>query len=128
MMAAPYSMDLRLRCMEALRRGEKESVVAQCGGVATKTLRNWKRREREQGHVKPVTEYRHGPRPKVSEETLKAHVESCPDMFMEERGRELGCSASSISRRLKALGYTRKKRPFSTGKGKKSSGLSLMKN
>jgi transposase len=127
-MPAPYSVDLRLRCMEALRRGEKELEVANWGGISTRTLRNWKRREKEEGHVKPITDFRPGPKPRIDPEKLKAHVASYPDMILEERGKQLGCSRTTMFRSLASIGYTRKKRLFFTTKEMKSNVLNLKKS
>jgi transposase len=127
-MPAPYSLDLRLRCLEAIRRGETEKAVAEWAGISVRTLRYWKSREREQGHAKPITDYKRGAKSKVNDEKLKACIEEAADKGLKAIGKILGCHETTVGRHLKVLGYTRKKRHFYTVNEKKSNELNLKKS
>jgi putative transposase len=127
-MPAPYSLDLRLRCIEAIRRGETESAVAQWAGIAVRTVKYWKQRYAKQGNVQPITDFRRGPQSKVDREKLKLHIESSSDKKLNEIGKELGFSATTVGRHLKAMGYTRKKRHSYTANEKNVNALNLKKN
>jgi transposase len=118
-MARPLSVDLRRRVVEAYKRGEGTQVeLAERFAVGEATVRRLVRRDRETGDVLPRTQYKHGPPPKIEmanmavlEELLAAR----PDItngelaeLMEER-TGISVSASTISRSIALLGWTRKK-------------------
>ena len=112
-MPAPYSLDLRIRCIEAIKRGETANAVAKWAG---------------QGGIEPITDYRRGPPAKVDLEKLRVRIEGMPDKRLKEIGDELGVSQTTVSRHLKAMGYTRKKRRFYTASEKKNNGLNLKRS
>jgi transposase len=127
-MPAPYSLDLRIRCIEAIKRGETANAVAKWAGVAVRTIKYWKQRYAKQGGIEPITDYRRGPPAKVDLEKLRVRIEGMPDKRLKEIGDELGVSQTTVSRHLKAMGYTRKKRRFYTASEKKNNGLNLKRS
>jgi transposase len=127
-MPAPYSLDLRIRCIEAIKRGETASAVAQWAGIALRTVKYWKQRYAKQGSVEPITDFRRGARSRVDPEKLRVIIEHSPDKTLKEIGDELGVGKTTVSCHLKAMGYTRKKRRFYTASEKKNNALNLKKS
>ncbi len=125
-MGRALSMDLRERVLEAYETGEHtQAEVAELFGVGEASVRRWVRRKRERGTVAPIVDYTRGPAPKIDiirlevlERILGQHRdatnEELADLFCEETG--VSVSASSISRSIALLGWTRKKSPSSPPK------------
>lgn len=127
-MPAPYSLDLRIRCIEAIKRGETERAVAEWAGIALRTIKYWKQRYAKQSSVDPITDFRRGPQSKVNPEKLRMIIDRYPDKTLKEIGSELGVGKTTVGRHLKAMGYTRKKRRFYTVSEKKNNALNLKKS
>jgi transposase len=118
-MGSPLSVDLRKRVVAAYKRGEGTQVeIAERFGVGEASVRRWVRRDRETGDVMPKTDFKHGPAPKIEmanmavlEELLAANKDATNAELaelMEER-TGISVSASTISRSIAILGWTRKK-------------------
>lgn len=117
-MGKPLSLDLRERVVAAYRRGtETQQEVADRFGVGTATLRRWLRRE-EAGNLAYNPDFPHGPKPMIevaNMAVLERLLGSRPDatnaeladMMARETG--LSVSASTISRAVGVLGWSRKK-------------------
>ena len=115
------AMDLRQRVVEAYEAGEHtQAEIAELFGVGEASVRRWVRLKRERGSIAPTVDYTHGPAPKIDiirlevlERILGQHRdatnEELADIFCEETG--VLVSASSISRAVALLGWTRKKSP-----------------
>ena len=120
------AMDLRERVVEAYEAGEHtQAEIAELFGVGEASVRRWVRLKRERGSIAPTVDYTHGPAPKIDiirlevlERILGQHRdatnEELADIFCEETG--VLVSASSISRAIALLGWTRKKSPSSPPK------------
>ena len=125
-MGNALSMDLRQRVLDAYQRGEGTQLeIATRFEVGEASLRRWLRRERETGSPAPITEYRHGPAPKIDvvniqalEEILTTNRDATNEELAELLGERTGLvvSASSISRAVAVLGWTRKKSASSPAK------------
>lgn len=117
------SVDLRERAIAAYRRGDGSQVeVARRFGVGVASLRRWLKRERETGKPDPILDYRRGPSRKIDVvqlAELRAILEEHSDATNEELAEllaertDLQVSASSISRAIALLGWTRKKSALS---------------
>ena len=76
------------------------------------TIIAWKRRDEATGDVKikvrcPVNK-------KIIPEKLIKYVEEHPDVYLKEIAEVFGCHPSSVLKRLRKLGITRKKRAHFT--------------
>lgn len=115
----PYSLDLRIRVLEAYNR--KEGSIRQLAkrfAVHWRSVANWVVRFRREGSIGPRT-HRRGPEPILDQEGLKivaelvekkplsTRAELC-DALRERAGTQL--SVHTMGRALKKLGITRKKR------------------
>lgn len=118
-MGKALSVDLRERVLSAYHRGEGTQLeIATRFGVGEASVRRWLRRERETGNVEPRTDYRHGPAPKfemasmaVLEELLTQNRDATNEELATLMAERTGIyvSASTISRAIAILGWTRKK-------------------
>ena len=112
----PYSVDLRVRVVEAVGGGMARGEVARVFAVSRPTIKRWLRRRRETGGVapKPV------PGPSVVKTAglpvaLPERLAARPDATLAEHcawwGETSGhqVSRATMSRAITALGWTRKK-------------------
>ena len=75
------------------------------------TLIGWRKRYRATGDVK--MKIRRLVNKKIIPEKLIEYVEEHPDAYLKEIAEVFGCHPSSVLKRLRTLGLTRKKRvPF----------------
>lgn len=131
-MGASYSQDFRHCVVAALDGGMSKMEAHQVFRISRSTLDDWLRLREATGGVEPIA-YKRGPGPKVraeDEPALRAFVESGPDRTLEEMAlawHQAGgacVSANTFSRALQKLGYTRKKRAFSSSSGEKTNARS----
>ncbi len=111
-----YSVDLRKKLVQALRRGTTKSEAARSFGVSRSSVKRYAKLA-EQG--RPLAPKRRpGSRPKMDETArglLEADVEERPSATLSERREYLGrvcgvsVSESTVSRMLRRLGFSRKK-------------------
>lgn len=111
-----YSEDLRKKIIEALRRGATKSEAARTFGVSRSSVKRYAKLV-EEGH--PLTpKKRPGSKPKMDETAcrlLEADLEERPAATLSERREFLrrvvgvSVSESTVSRRLRRLGWSRKK-------------------
>ena len=114
-----YSLDLRLKVLSAIDRGIPRTEVVRIFGVSMPTLERYLRRRRQSGDLAPKPSP--GRRPSIcatveerrgllkqleenSEATLQRHCE----LWEKERGVKV--SISTMSRAVRRLGWTFKKR------------------
>lgn len=114
-MPKAYSLDLRVRVVEAYRSGEGASSVAARFGVCIPCIYRWDALLQETGELKPL--YKAGDRSIITDDTkfldfAKAHAHSTLQQMADAWGDEV--SLFAISRKLKKLGITRKKTPMAT--------------
>ena len=110
-----YDRDLRLRAIKYTEEGHTLAQAAAVFKVNIGTLIGWRKRYRATGDVKmkircPVNK-------KIIPEKLIKYVEEHPDAYLKEIAEVFGCHPSSVLKRLRKLGITRKKRvPFTKNK------------
>ena len=110
-----YDRDLRLRAIKYTEEGHTLAQAAAVFKVNIGTLIGWRKRYRATGDVKmkircPVNK-------KIIPEELIEYVEAHPDAYLKEIAEVFGCHPSSVLKRLRKLGITRKKRvPFTKNK------------
>lgn len=110
-----YSLDLRLRVLEACDAGFTTSEVASDFRVSTAWVRRLKQRRRETGEIGPREQERRGPPLKLAEvkDELIKLVNEQPDATESELAEKLSVKVSqpTVHRMLHRLGYSFKKRP-----------------
>ncbi|SUO95931.1 IS630 transposase-related protein [Suttonella ornithocola] len=97
-----YSSDYRQMILTKLKEGASFRELAEEYQLSPTTIQRWKKNpERKKRVFKPL---------KIDNELLKADVKAYPDDYQWERAQRFGCSQKSISRALKRIGMTLKKR------------------
>jgi transposase len=111
-----YSEDLRMKIVEALRRGATKSEAARSFGVSRSSVKRYAKLAEEGRPLTPKK--RPGSKPKMDEtaqKLLDADMEERPAATLSERRAFLrrvtgiSVSESSVSRMLRRLGWSRKK-------------------
>jgi transposase len=126
-MRRAYSEDLRLHALKAWDNGWSKTQVCRTYKLARTTLDAWLRLRCEKGHVRPNTTYLRGRVPQLPataqvHEFIQRHSHCTLSQFSGAWEKETGQKLSRVTlgNRLRALGYTRKKRVISTKSEKKS--------
>src|SRR5215207_2648084 len=111
----PYSEDLRISIVKALRGGMSKSAASRLFGVSLSSV---KRYARTADRGASLTPRKGGGRPpkadEVTRKLLEADVEEHPVATVSERRRFLECTAaktlsdSTIRRLLKSMGFSQK--------------------
>ena len=109
---AAYSLDLRLKVLAAVERGEQKSHVCRIFHISRNTLDLWLKRLEATGSVEPSPRTRRGPTPKIKD--LKAFRQ-----FAQEHGHmtqqqmadawPAPISNVTIGKALRKIQFTRKK-------------------
>jgi transposase len=111
-----YSEDLRMKIVEALRRGITKSEAARSFGVSRSSVKRYVKLADEDRSLAPKK--RPGSKPKMDESArrlLDADMEERPAATLSERREFLrhvagiSVSESTVSRMLRLLGWSRKK-------------------
>ena len=102
-----YDRDLRLRALEYAKEGHSLTQTARVFKVNISTIIAWKRRYEATGDVK--VKIRRPVNKKIIPEKLIKYVEEHPDAYLKEIAEVFGCHPSSVLKRLRKLGITRKK-------------------
>ena len=114
-MPAPYSVDLRVKAVAAVDRGEPKSRVARVFQISRNTLDLWLRRREQTGSVEPVRDVVRGPQPKIADlEAFHTFAEQHGHLTQAEMAEQWPepISADTIGAALKKIGFTRKKKTF----------------
>jgi transposase len=120
-----YSEDFRLRVLQRVDEGMSKMQAHRTFGVSRSTLDDWLRLRAQQGHVgdKPRAGTRWGALSDVevfgefAARHQGATLGQMAKAWQHEKGQRL--SRNTFSLALQALGWTRKKRVFSTRSGAK---------
>lgn len=117
-MPRAYSLDLRERLLRALDAGLDAAEVERTLGVSLATQRRWRRRAADGTGLAPGRSPGRGRLiPAAEEEGLRAQVAAAPDATLAqhcaawEAAGKAAVSESTMSRALRRVGVTRKKRP-----------------
>jgi hypothetical protein len=106
-----YSIDLRVRVIEAIKSGYSQTKASRLFKVCRKTIYSWLKLD-SQGDLSPITGFQKGHSHGIKDlSKLRAFVDLHPDYTQEEIGHHFGVSGPTISRGLKKLKYSRKKKP-----------------
>ena len=104
-----YSVDLRMKAVKRyLGSGDSFAQTGKIFDVGATTVRSWVERYEATGDLsnKPLNR-----KPKkIDPETLRVYVKEHPDATQREIADEFHCSNQAISKALKRLDITRKKK------------------
>lgn len=118
-MAAPYSYDLRQKVMQAIDKGMRKSEASRVFNLSRNTIDLWLKRREETGNYQASVGYQKGSRHKITDwrkfqEFAQKNGEKTQAEMTQVWEGEL--SRYTISRGLKKINFTRKKRPMGTKK------------
>lgn len=128
-MPSPYSLDLRERTVEAVCSGMTYKEAALIFKVGEATVKRWCYQKKKVGHIRPKENYQKGHSHKLENlQILLDLVEKEPDSTSMEYALKIGSiSPRTIRKKLKLLGFSRKKSLFFTRKDQKKKELNLEK-
>ena len=106
-----YSEDFRKRTIEYLEEGHTYKETSEMFRISPNTLNQWVKRYREEGSLR--RKYRSYTR-KIEKSAIMEYLEKYPDAYQSEIAEHFGCDSSTVSRSLKRMGITRKKRQNAT--------------
>ena len=104
-----YSIDLREKIEDFIKSTKNMREASRVFGINYNTARKWFKVYEEENRLAPKEPYRQEPY-KMDWEELRRYVEKNPDLYQEEYAKEFGVSSGQISKVLKRLGMTYKKR------------------
>ena len=113
-MARAYSYDLRQKVIQAIELdGWKKSEVAEMFQISRNTIDLWLKRRKETGDYRPSSNRPHRIKAKITdlhafEEFVNQHGDKTQAQIAQLWGEAI--SPRTISRGLKKIGFTRKKR------------------
>lgn len=113
-MAAPYSYDLRQKVIQAIEHGMRKSEASRVFNLSRNTIDLWLKRRASSGEFHAKSGYQKGSRHKITDwdtfrEFARTHGELTQAEMAEVWGQRI--SRHTISRGLKQINFTRKKRP-----------------
>ena len=123
-MPSPYSDDLRQKAIAAVKRGKRKKTVSQLFNISRNTLDQWLKREEQTGSCKAITSYQQGSRHKITDwNRFREFVQQHGGKTQAQMAKLWGDNVTQqdISRALKKLGLSRKKRLTATGNAMKVS-------
>lgn len=105
-----YSLDLRKKALEYLKKGHSKKETAITFGVTTRSLTNWEKRENK-GSLSPKKRKKGSY--KFNDQDLKDYIQKKSDAYLHEIGKHFKTTAQAIFYACKRLKITLKKRAFS---------------
>lgn len=104
-----YSEDYRKRVIEYRDEGHTLKETGEVFDIAASTICRWKKQLKEEGTLEKRAVKR--PFKKIDPDKLIAYIRANPDAYLREMAMEFHCCKSAMSKALKRLKLTRKKRP-----------------
>jgi len=123
-----YSQDVRERVLRAVDQGRPRAEIVQLFGISLATLKPYIKQWREEGHVRPNAIPGRPPKKRAPVEAnvlpqVQAHADATLEqhcaMWEQTHGERV--SRWTMSRAIKRLGWTRKKRHWGRRSGMKKS-------
>jgi len=128
-MPKAYDYDLRCKVIEAIElNGRTPTEVSEDFGISRNTIYQWFGIKAETGDVKPRPQKTKTQTQKITDwAKFRAFVETHKDKTQAQMAQlwETEVSERTISRALKKIGFTRKKRPMAIENETNKSGLNL---
>jgi len=112
-MPSPYSDDLRQKVLDALDSGHRKSHVSCLFNISRNTIDLWLKRREETGSVSAIRDYRRGPQGKIADfEQFRAFACEHGHLTQKDMAAHWHEPMSDyvISKALRRIGFTRKKR------------------
>jgi transposase len=120
-MPAAYSDDLRERVIGFIEGGGSQSEAVERFRVSRPSIVRWLQRKRTIGAISAQPQGRKRGSSCIDGAAVKAYISEHPEQTLQEIGNHFGVSGVAIWKRLRQLGYTFKKRLFSTKNAAKKS-------
>ena len=117
---SPYSLDLRQKVIEYVKKGGSQISAAKIFSINKNTVNSWWLRYCSEGHVNPRV--RVGAKPSIAREEFISFVKANPNLDAEEIGAHFGISKTGAWYWLKKFGFSYKKKPIPTWKLMKKGG------
>lgn len=110
-MSVPYSIDLRMKVIEAIREGQSINSLSKNFRLSRATIYAWKKKWCESGSVAPKKPS-NGNEFKIKDlAKFEEYVREHPDYTLEEMAKDWGnVSSATISNALRRISYTYKKK------------------
>ncbi len=121
-MPSPYSDDLRQKVLDAIDNGYCKTHVSRLFNISRNTLDLWLKRREETGSVSAIRAYRRGPQGKIADlEQFRTFASEHGHLTQKEMAAQWHESISdhTISKALRRIGFTRKKRAMAIKSGMK---------
>lgn len=103
-----YDKKYKERVLEYITEGHTHRDAAVVFKISTCTIWKWKQAMSETGSLTPKK--RNRPAKKLPRQELMDYVEAHPDAYLSEIAEHFDCTATAVSKALKVLKITRKKR------------------
>ena len=120
-MPKPYDYDLRRKVIEAIElNGMKRSEASEVFGISRNTIHQWFQLRGETGDLKARASNHHGHSHKITDwDKFQEFVSTHPDKTQAQLADLWpdDVSERTISRALKRIKFTRKKKPMATKSG-----------
>jgi len=124
-MPAPYSDDLRQKVLDAIDRGEGKSSVSRMFKISRNTIDLWLERRETTGCAGAIVDYQRGPQSKIADlEQFRVFAQQYGHLTQKDMAAQWGepISDHAISKALRRIGFTRKKKATATKNGMKCNG------
>ena len=111
-MSAPYSYDLRIKAIKAVKRGERKIDVCRMFHISRNSLDLWLKREQETGDCKAIVHFQKGCGHKINDwkrfrEFVRRHGDKTQGQMAQLWGDNV--TQQNISDALQKIGISRKK-------------------
>lgn len=122
MSTSPYSIDLRKKVIEYIKKGNCQKSASKIFGIHKNTINRWSVRYKTEGTIEP--KIRLGLKSKVNKKELEEFVKNNPNTTLAKAGIKFGITAWQVGRILRKLGFSYKKKPLAMWKQAKKKELS----
>ena len=103
-----YSIDLREKVIEYLEEGNSQRSASKVFNINLTTVNEWSQKYHKTGSLevtKPPASFK-----KIDPAKLMEFIDRHPDAYLSEIALKFNCSEMAVSKALRRLGITRKKR------------------
>ena len=121
-MPSPYSDDLRQKVLDAIDNGYRKSHVSRLFNISRNTIDLWLKRRKQTGSLSAIVDYRRGPQGKIKDlEQFRAFAKEHGHLTQKDMAAQWHEPISDyvISKALRRIGFTRKKRVMAIKNGMK---------
>ena len=117
-MPKTYSMDFRLKVLDAIDEGQKKSQVSRTFNISRNTIDLWVKQRETTGSVAPRTYAQRGPEPKINDlEAFRQFATENGHLTHQQMAQQWPepVSRRTIGNALTRIGFTRKKNVWLPG-------------